>query len=257
MKRSRAVTKPALMADQSCHQSSPKHYKYARVIQSFFGSPKFKDFTTKCLSRAEALRIPTSIFDSMLLPPFGTLFPRISSEKKSSWNKIDTRGIGLALVHEGAEENSDKPSSNGNVLFGTQLRVKIPPLSPFTFCTFESQTSSNGAGIKTQNSLVLPTGSQSSELYTEDSSRVVSTGVLSLSEMELSEEYTCVISHGPNPRTTHFFDNYVVKGHCSLPGRPQSASGNFLSFCYTCKKHLEHTEDIFIYRLSFIDSKYM
>ncbi|XP_028762148.1 FCS-Like Zinc finger 8-like [Neltuma alba] len=250
MKRSRAVTKPALMADQSCHQSSPKH-KYDRVIQSLFGSPKFKDLTTKCLSRAEALRIPTSIFDSMLLPPFGTFSPRISSEKKSSWNKIDSRGIGLALVDalkdEGAEENSDKPS-NGNVLFGTQLRVKIPPLSPFTFSPFESQTSSTGVGIETQNSLVSPTGSQSSEIYTEDSSRAVSTGVLSLSEMELSEEYTRVISHGPNPRTTHIFDNCVVKSHCSLPGRPQSAPGSFLSFCYTCKKHLEPTNDIFIYR---------
>ncbi|KAK4281183.1 hypothetical protein QN277_012706 [Acacia crassicarpa] len=251
MKRSRAVTKPALMADQSCHQSSSKH-KYVRVIQSFFGSPKFRDFTTMCLSRAEALRFPISIFDSTLLPPFGTFFPSISSEKKrSSWNKIDSRGIGLALVDAlkdgGDEENSDKPS-NGNVLFGTQLRVKIPPLSPFTFCPFESQTSSNRAEIKTQNSVVSPTGFQSSEIYTEDSPRVVSTGALSLSEMELSEEYTCVISHGPNPRTTHIFDSCVVKSHCSFPGRSQSASGNFLSFCYTCKKHLEHTKDIFIYR---------
>lgn len=244
MKRSRTVTKPALMADQSYHQSSLKH-KYVRVIQSFFGSPKFEGFTTMCLSRAEALRIPTSIFESMSLPPFGTFFPRSSSEKKSSWNKIDSRGIGLALVDElkdeGDEENSDKPS-NGNVLFGTQLRVKIPPLSPFTFCPYESQTSLNGTGIKTQDSL------ESSEIYTEDSSRVVSTGVMSLSEMKLSEEYTCVISHGPNPRTTHIFDNCVIKRQCSLPGRPQSASGNFLSLCYTCKNQLEHTKDIFIYR---------
>lgn len=250
MKRSRAVTKPALIADQSRHQSRPEH-KCVRIIQSLFSSPKFRDFTSKCLSGAEALRIPTSILDSMLLPPSGTFSTRISSEKKSSWNKIYSRGIGLALVDalkdEEAAENSDKPS-NGNVLFGTQLRVKVPPLTSFTCYPFESPTSSNGVGIKTPNSLVLPTGSQSSEIYTEDSPRVVSTGVLSLSEMELSEEYTCVISHGSNPRTTHIFDNCIVKSHCSLPGRPPSISGNFLSFCYTCKKHLEHTKDIFIYR---------
>ncbi|XP_027368014.1 protein MARD1-like [Abrus precatorius] len=220
--RSRAVTKPSLMGD---HSSLPcPNQNFARTVPSIFGSPKFRDFTVKCLSGAEALRSPTSILDTRALSPFGhhllhenktesIISPRMHSEKRSSWEKMDSKGIGLALVgalkDEPIHQNSAKPSS-GNVLFGTNLRVKIPPLPP---PSFESKTS-----------------------------------VLTLSEMELSEEYTCVISHGPNPRTTHIFDNCIVENYCSLPNNPHCPLLNFLSFCYTCKNRLEETKDIFIYR---------
>ncbi|XP_061359094.1 protein MARD1-like [Gastrolobium bilobum] len=239
--RSRAVTKPSLMGDKSS-QPSPNQ-NYARTIPSLFGSPKFRDFTMKRLSGSEALRSPTSILDTRALSPNGNPFsyenrteamisPRMQSEKRSSWEKMDSQGIGLALVgalkDETFDDNSAKPS-NGNVLFGTKLRVKIPPLPPPS--TFESKTCDVDFGAKAK-----------------DSPPAVVTGVLSLSEMELSEEYTCVISHGPNPRTTHIFDNCVVESYCSLPNNPHTSLVNFLSFCYTCKKHLEQTMDIFIYR---------
>lgn len=205
------------MADQS-----PNQKNYTRTVPSLFGSPKFRDFTTKCLSGAEALRSPTSILDTRALSPFGTEpimnSPRMQSEKRSSWewDKVDSnsKGIGLALQH--------KPS-NKKVLFGTELRVKIPPLSK----TCECDAADFGSKIK-------------------DSQM----GVMSLSEMELSEEYTCVISHGPNPKTTHIFDNCVVERFCSLSSNQvqNSPSLNFLYSCYTCKKHLEQTKDIYIYR---------
>ncbi|MCD7463487.1 hypothetical protein HAX54_050725 [Datura stramonium] len=35
-------------------------------------------------------------------------------------------------------------------------------------------------------------------------------------EMESSEDYTCVINHGPNPRTTHIFDNCIVESYCGV-----------------------------------------
>ncbi|KAK7393519.1 hypothetical protein VNO78_22077 [Psophocarpus tetragonolobus] len=236
--RSRAVTKPSLMGD---HSSQPcPNQKYKRSIPSLF-SPKFRDFTVKCLSGAEALRSPTSILDNRALSPFGnplshdkkieaTTSPRMPSENRSSW---DSKSIGLALVgtlkDESVTENSAKPS-NGTVLFGTKLRVKIPPLPP----SYDSETCvAADFAVKTKDSpLSVATGAMS----------------LSLSEMELSEEYTCVISHGPNPRTTHIFDNCIVESYCSLPNNPNSPSLNFLSLCHTCKKHLEHTKDIFIYR---------
>ncbi|KAF7818338.1 protein MARD1-like [Senna tora] len=180
------------MADHTSHSQN-----YAKAIQSFFGSPKLRDFTAKCLSGAEALRSPTSILETipllLPLPSFG--IPKISSEKRSPWDeKMDSKGIGLAaLKDEGIEHNSEKPN-NANLLLGTQLKVKIPPLSssPFTFYPFESDQASDdaGFGITTQNSDVSPNGSQSSRIYTQDSSGVVCTGVVSLSEMELSEDYT-------------------------------------------------------------------
>ena len=267
--RSRAVTKPALMADHST-QPSPNQ-SYTRTIPSLFGSPKFRDFTNKCLSLSgtESLRSPTSTLDTRAVSPFGfgfgfgnpfshdksnqTVPQEVSSENTTSWdNKVDSKGIGLALVgtlkdDEAIHEKNCGEPNKRNVLFGTRLRVKIPPLlSPSTFspqtCA-DDDDDDDDAEARTKDS-------QNSGIYAKDSPKVVvvTGGVLSLSQMELSEEYTRVISHGPNPRTTHIFNNCIVESYCSLPKKSQPSSGNFLSFCYTCKKHLDQTKDIFIYR---------
>ncbi|KAK8630696.1 hypothetical protein V6N13_079477 [Hibiscus sabdariffa] len=68
--------------------------------------------------------------------------------------------------------------------------------------------------------------------------------------MELSEDYTCVKSHGPNPKTTHIYDDCIVKSCCSTLDEPKCApkSDYFLSFCHTCKRNLEQKIDIYIYR---------
>ncbi|KAL2346820.1 hypothetical protein Fmac_000820 [Flemingia macrophylla] len=91
---------------------------------------------------------------------------------------------------------------------------------------------------------------------------------LSASDIELSEDYTCVISHGPNPKTTHIFGDRIFETHsnafkdhfkkeekekganslgtglgCSNP----YPSSDFLSFCYHCNKKLEEGKDIYIY----------
>lgn len=237
--RSRAVTKPSLMGDHSS-QPSPNQ-SYRRTIPSLF-SPKFRDFSIKCLSGAEALRSPTSILDTRALTPFGSPFshekkietfapPRVPSENRTSW---DSKAIGLALVGALKDEpllhTAAKPCT-GTVLFG----VKIPPL-PLPLPPSSSESTKTCAKTK------------DSQKQTKDSPLSVATGVMSLSEMELFEEYTCVISHGPNPRTTHIFDNCIVESYCSLPNNTLSPSLNFLSFCHTCKKHLQQTNDIFIYR---------
>ncbi|GAB2275611.1 hypothetical protein Dimus_010368 [Dionaea muscipula] len=94
-------------------------------------------------------------------------------------------------------------------------------------------------------------------------------GYLSPSEIELSEDYTCVISHGPNPRTTHIFGDCILECHAgetplwNRMGGVESASpklvkcskfsssypsDDFLSFCYFCKKKLEEGKDIYMYR---------
>ncbi|XP_010541643.1 PREDICTED: uncharacterized protein LOC104815048 [Tarenaya hassleriana] len=90
------------------------------------------------------------------------------------------------------------------------------------------------------------------------------------SEIELSEDYTRVISHGPNPKTTHFYGDRILesldnhglnKGFSSFKEQKdlttvsmpltQPADGfppeNFLSFCNFCNKHLQG-EDIYMYR---------
>lgn len=90
---------------------------------------------------------------------------------------------------------------------------------------------------------------------------------LSADEIELSEDYTRVISRGPNPRTTHIYGDCILDCHTNnlsnfskndargIEGAITSTisypSDNFLSFCYSCNKKLEG-KDIYIYRYALI-----
>ncbi|XP_027330222.1 FCS-Like Zinc finger 10-like [Abrus precatorius] len=93
---------------------------------------------------------------------------------------------------------------------------------------------------------------------------------LSASEIELSEDYTRVISHGPNPKTTRIFCDCILETHandfekhykneekdgglsCLGVNRfltpNQYHSDDFLSFCYHCNKKFEEGKDIYMYR---------
>lgn len=95
-------------------------------------------------------------------------------------------------------------------------------------------------------------------------------GSLSAREIELSEDYTCIISHGPNPKRTHIFGDCILEclkndfTEFSKKEEPASRSSevstfsegsasypsdDVVSFCYSCNKKLEKTEDIcYIYR---------
>ncbi|XVE73108.1 hypothetical protein DITRI_Ditri11bG0091100 [Diplodiscus trichospermus] len=252
--RSRAVTsKQALMADHSS-QSSPTQ-NYTRPIPAFFGSPRFKAFTTKVLTETEAVKSPTSILDNKPFFPFGNPFgydinqpksPKVFSpnNKHLSPEKLEPEGIGLAIFDtlngKPIEDQSSSETSNKKVLFGAELRVQIPPPPPSSVSP-TTPKSPTDFGIKTRNSHL------SSAFGSPNSGRVL-TGCLPVREMELSEDYTCVIAHGPNPKTTHIFDNCIVEGYCSVSEKPKSAPESFLSFCHTCKKNLEQKIDIYIYR---------
>uniref|UniRef100_A0A0E0M7T6 FLZ-type domain-containing protein n=2 Tax=Oryza punctata TaxID=4537 RepID=A0A0E0M7T6_ORYPU len=74
---------------------------------------------------------------------------------------------------------------------------------------------------------------------------------------EMSEDYTCVIARGANPRTTHIFDNRVVESSgVYFPSElrfPSAAGmddgdGDFLRYCHGCSKDLGLGKDIFMYR---------
>ncbi|CAJ1955194.1 unnamed protein product [Sphenostylis stenocarpa] len=94
-------------------------------------------------------------------------------------------------------------------------------------------------------------------------------GSLSAREIELSEDYTCIISHGPNPKRTHIFGDCILECHnndftefnmkeerafraSQIPsfseGSAPYPSDNVLSFCYSCNKKLVKEEDIHRHR---------
>lgn len=95
-------------------------------------------------------------------------------------------------------------------------------------------------------------------------------GSLSKRDIELSEDYTCIISHGPNPKTIHIFGDCVLECHANETENfgkkeelgiesPQVATNSedlapvqpdeALRFCYSCKTKLEEDKDIYMYRV--------
>ncbi|KAL5541545.1 hypothetical protein UlMin_009255 [Ulmus minor] len=276
-KRSRTsstTTKRALMADLSSLPSPTE--KFRRPISSLFSSPRlFTGLASKSLSETDFVMSPTSILDSKsgLRNPFWSDLnsPRNfeSETKRHCWEKLDSKGIGIGLAIVDAEKSDPKPTKPESrmVLFGSHLKIQIPPLPQPPSVLEESPKSPGDFGIKTRNSQLgfsssclsrSPARKSSSGL--PESPRVFA-GALSATEMELSEDYTCVITHGPNPRTTHIFDNCIVESCCGVVGfsssrkdygfpsdRSSLSSENFLSFCYSCKKSLSQGKDIYMYR---------
>ncbi|KAJ7954863.1 protein MARD1 [Quillaja saponaria] len=281
-KTSRATSKQALMAN--CGSLPSPTGKYRKPY--FFSSPKLFTSSTssKGFSETEAVMSPTSILDtksfSGLRNPFWseTNTPKTPEpQTKRHWDKLDSKGIGLAivdaLIDDKPSQKLSKPESR-MVLFGSQLKIQIPPLPPSVPSLSESPRSSADFGTKPKNSqLALSSsclyqspvrksafGSVNSASVTVKSPRVF-TGCLSASEIESSEDYTRVIAHGPNPRTTHIFDNCIIENCCFgigfsespkkngfLPDQSSYSSENFLSFCYNCKKNLGQGKDIYMYR---------
>lgn len=290
--------KLSLMAEDSgC--SEKQHKKHT---SSFFScSPRlFTNLTPKGFHESsETMMSPTSTLDSKPFSGFKNPFwsetnsPRTpvggGGEHKRYFDKLDSKGVGLGLVDallvdekKHGEVNS-KPESR-TVLFGSQLRIQIPPPLPPppppppatpTFSPSESpiKTRISHLGSSSGSFLSLsPVGKSASgccanpvlEIETSNSPRVFM-GCLSASEMELSEDYTRVISHGPNPRTTHIFDNCIIESSCFELGCSASVSAkengcfpphpiisypseSFLSICFHCKKNLGQGNDIYMYR---------
>ncbi|KAG9158383.1 hypothetical protein Leryth_013124 [Lithospermum erythrorhizon] len=246
---------------------------------SLLGLPRlFSSFVSKSCPDSESMMSPTSILDSKSCSSFTNPFwsdtnscKSPKQESKISRDKLDSRGVGLGLVDVLIQDDSDArivKSDSKTVLFGSQLKIQIPHLTP---SGVESPKSPPEFGIKTRNSyvgpfspLLTPSPSKKSLFSSSNSSgnspRVVSS--ISSSEMELSEEYTCVISHGANPRTTHIFDDCIVESCCGVSKLSESRketpfsadhslrfpSEDFLSSCNYCKKNLGQGVEIYMYR---------
>ncbi|KAM0944095.1 putative Zf-FLZ domain, FCS-Like Zinc finger 8/MARD1 [Dioscorea sansibarensis] len=200
---------------------------------------------------SETSMSPTSILESK---PFSAIkTPR----KNLHWDNFGTKGIGLGIIDSLTNDETNQKFSNKMIVFGTQLKIQIPrPQS----ISIEPLNSPIEFGIKTKEMQLA--------LYSPAASRVpetIFTGCLSRREMELSEDYTCIITHGPNPKTTHIFDNCIIESCVDrlIPPKKNDKvcaeqseepvvvypSESFLSHCYSCKKSIAlGEEDIYIYR---------
>jgi hypothetical protein len=256
------------MAEYTSKKSATENYK--KPPPFFFNSPRlFNGFASKPLTDTESIASPTSILDTKPYSVFKNPFwpdpstPKTpKSENRANW---DCLGLIDALIDEKSNPDELSKPKSRMVLFGSQLKIQIPTtvLSPT-----DSPKSPADFGLKTRNSnlaLLSPRKSAFGSSVTgpdDPNSPRVFAGCLSVDEMELFEDYTRVITHGPNPRTTHIFDDCIVESCCGVMGLSGSkketgspvtrstsySTESFLSFCYTCRKNLDHGADIFIYR---------
>ncbi|KAF5738646.1 hypothetical protein HS088_TW13G01547 [Tripterygium wilfordii] len=265
------------MADQGSIPSPTGKNRKPTSFPKLFTALAFKN-----LCETDAVMSPTSILDTKSFSglknhpwrPEQVSTPKTPEPR----HKLDPKGVGLAIVEALKDEDPSDPklskSESRMVLFGSLLKIQIPPLFPSVSSLTESPKSPTDFGIKTKNSQMgsfssglsqspqkkIQFGSEGSGMNTPVSSRVF-TGSLCASEMELSEDYTCVIAHGPVPRTTHIFDDCVVESSYGVVGFPASRKENgflgdpssypfqnFLSSCYACKKNLGLGKDIYMYR---------
>ncbi|CAA0832112.1 Protein of unknown function (DUF581 [Striga hermonthica] len=280
------------MADQQNSLPSPNKNPPSSPISSFLNSPRFfNGFLSKnqFFSDTETnnnnnnnnalIMSPTSTLDTTknnlsFVNPFGhdkilsqIQIPIPAAKQDTTNNKATGLALIDSIIHE-KNENGDefyggggsrilsKPVSRA-ALYGSknQLKVQIPHINPTSSSLEPSPQSPAEFGIKTKNSKISSPFLESNPVNKDF------TRQLSLKEMELSEDYTCVIYHGPNPKTTHIFDDCVVDDSClgdhsedssdqckAKMDHSEDSSPDFLSFCHTCKDILEQGKDIYIYR---------
>ncbi|GAB2234605.1 hypothetical protein Droror1_Dr00003862 [Drosera rotundifolia] len=249
-KRSRQVSKNHILSDYfSTKITKPTSY-FSNSSMIFHGLFNFE-------------QNPMNITMSSQLESNNNNKPISSS---SPFSDTTTRGIGLALIDSLTidKKSTDFEPQNEKrlVLFGSQLKIKVPT-SPIQLPINSPNSSPCEFGIKTPRSNFSRFGKMGNEIE-----HINSPGSISMEEMELSEDYTCVISHGPNPKRTHIFGNCVVvddgggdwrspaakrvKDVCDPWSESESESEGenegFLRFCHLCKLELGHGKDIFMYR---------
>ncbi|KAH0457701.1 hypothetical protein IEQ34_013016 [Dendrobium chrysotoxum] len=273
---SAACSKQGLMSDRISLLSPTIKFRSRPAVSSLNPSPEFLGTEASVMITTSTLE--TKPFSAAGNHIFSDRKPKASSNNSSEtkfhpWDVINSNKVGLGIVDALSNEKANKKSSKVEsrmVLFGSQLKVQIPSTSQnsaFPTCSVVSPHSLIEFGVKNKNSklamALLSPERRSLSATTPTSKPSPSAFCLSPSEMELSEDYTRVVSHGPNPRTIHIFDTCTLE-NCnnglspsrreikfSIDGSSNFPSVNFLPFCQSCRKTIVQGKDIFMYRWSF------
>lgn len=235
----------------------------------------FRSSDSKNILFGTQMRIKThdfvdSIEEPKSLPKNISIFPHTMSKspnlQKGSSDVVF--GIGEALSEHELSRNfrscsldSGRSSSrfaslaNRTVAFGSENAIN--PVVSHTKCVRGCSKLGNPAG-----------GAKLSPIPTSVGSNTSIVGSISASDIELSEDYTCVRTRGPNAKVTHIFCDCILEcrnnelpNFCknanektALPEVKDSSevltsfpTSDFLRFCYSCKKELDG-EDIYMYR---------
>lgn len=249
---------------------------------SFFNIPTLFVGLNPKHSESDSVRSPTSPLElrvfSSLGSPLRSHKPLEGTQKSWGCNKVGLISIIDSLDTETEHQRNLSMDSHGkNVIFGPQLSNKklfdsfdgpksLPsdtkPLgssAPFGSSSLDSGSSRShfACFAPGDSNLGNPSGMKMNPVLEPS-------GYITTSDIELSEDYTCVRTHGPNPKVTHIFCDCVLDCHnnaftnfskngeeddeiIAMSMAPNSIEEHFLRFCYTCRKSLEG-KDIYIYR---------
>ncbi|KAJ8555402.1 hypothetical protein K7X08_012898 [Anisodus acutangulus] len=191
----------------------------------------------------------------------------------------------IAIFRQTLSKSSNLEKGNSDVLFGIgDAPLEHELLRNFRSCSLDSgRSSSRSASLANRNATygsengINPVVSHAKcvrgcsklgPVSTSVGSNTSLVGSISASDIELSEDYTCVRTRGPNAKVTHIFCDCILECHNNeLPNFCKNAnektvmtevadssevltsfpSSDFLRFCYSCKKKLDG-EDIYMYR---------
>ncbi|KAF7029700.1 hypothetical protein CFC21_041383 [Triticum aestivum] len=228
-----------MAAESSVPQTSSES---AAHKMGFFRVPDLLvKLSTKCLIELDAVRSPTSPLDLKLFTGLATRSPRSSflDAGAASQNQKILLGdrVGLGLVDSLSDENNPTPLGSRKVLLGSEMRITD------NLTLKNSSTAPNQAGLLEQKD--------------ENMSDGLNGSIMSLDDIVNSEDYTCVVTRGPNPRTTHIFGDRVFEfqaeqlmpdeGGCEESLAPH-LNGDTMSFCCFCGDKLKEGKDIYIYQ---------
>ncbi|KAG7652425.1 Integral membrane protein SYS1-related [Arabidopsis thaliana x Arabidopsis arenosa] len=159
-------------------------------------SVDLKHFTTPLFSipgffsdSSDAGRSPTSPLD------FGGLFsPRSSSSPLR--NKWLSDKVGLSLLSSSLDLGHEASFRRDYIVLSPQIKNYAAP--------------SLSDAVNIHSDLIVEEPRRSSSSPMDITSTQAYSRSLSGREMALSEDYTCIISHGPNPKTTHIFGDCIL-----------------------------------------------
>uniref|UniRef100_A0A0D3B7H8 FLZ-type domain-containing protein n=1 Tax=Brassica oleracea var. oleracea TaxID=109376 RepID=A0A0D3B7H8_BRAOL len=238
----------------------------------------------KCISDSDFLRSPKSPLEfrvlSKMAEPFFLRSPRSSLTAHLNCCCVPAK-VGLSIVDSLRDDGVLSP----DVVFGPALRLKFseikdkhPRLFPETKSLdvekkrsgviFEIGDETEPIGLRNRSfsendcprkARVLSQSKVIAEGYFPGiGSDSASSSCLSEDHMEMSEDYTCIIAHGPNPKTTHIYGdrvlecqkNEVINREKQFETELESMfpTDHFLSVCDFCNKKLEVGYDIYMYR---------
>ncbi|XP_006644331.1 FCS-Like Zinc finger 11-like isoform X2 [Oryza brachyantha] len=194
--------------------------------------------STKCLIEMDSVRSPTSPLDLKFFPGLGTKSPRSSFLDANQNQKILLGDrVGLGLVDSLTADDSSTPLGSRKVLLGSEMRITD--------------------NLTSKNSFTAPVEVEVVDQKDESMYDELKGSFMSLDDILNSEDYTRVVSRGPNPRTTHFFGDRVLEfeGEQLMPDEnkreesllPHLKEG-MMSFCCLCGEELKEGKDIYIYQ---------